>query len=121
VWARPSGAGPLGASGSFQPLSALPVSGGRVPEALFDATQGRLNLLVAVFRLGAAPVDVEAGKGHEGEQLEELGLPVLERRLGELAREIAGRDALTVRVLLIGVGLPFGDGLGQSTSRRTGS
>ena len=65
------------------------------------------------LRLGAALVHVERGEDDEREQLEELRLPVLERRLGELAEEVTDAGVLAMGQLLIRVHLPLGDGVGD--------
>src|SRR6266542_4353940 len=52
----------------------------QVVEAALDPPERGLHLLVAVLRLGAAAEDEERGQDHEGEELQELALPVLEGR-----------------------------------------
>ena len=82
-------------------------------EPLLDAAQGRLELLGAILGLGTALVDVERRQHDEREQLEELGLPVLERRVAELGQEVADLGRLAVPALLVGEHLPLGDALGE--------
>ena len=50
-----------------------------------DATDGGLQPFIRILRLVAALVDEDAGEHDEGEQPEELRLPVLERRPAPVA------------------------------------
>jgi len=56
-------------------------------------------------------VDVQRRQADEGEQLEELGLPVLEGRLTERGEEVAELDRFAVGGLVVGELLPLGDRL----------
>jgi hypothetical protein len=91
-------------SGSFpRPLRARRQG----PEVFLDAAKRRFHLLVAVLRLGASLVYVQSGQRDERKELQEFGLPVLQCRLRELAREVARGYRFIVGALLVGVGLPF--------------
>jgi hypothetical protein len=82
-------------------------------EPLLDPREGLLDLLVAVLGLRASLVDQQGGEHDEGEQLEKLRLPVLERGLRELRHEVADLSQLPMLALLIDEGLPFPDALGK--------
>jgi hypothetical protein len=58
-------------------------------------------------------VDEHRGEDDEREQLEELRLPVLQRRLTELDQVVGDRGMLAVRARLLRVDTPFGEGLGD--------
>src|SRR5918994_4322190 len=76
-----------------------------------DLLQQLLHPLFSVLRLTAPVVDVRGREDHEREQLEELGLPVLERRLSELDEELPRAGGLPVITLLLSDRSPFGHGL----------
>jgi hypothetical protein len=67
-----------------------------------------LHLVVAVSGFGAVAVDQKAGQDHEGQQLEEFGLPVLQGAGPELPEEVADLQRLIMFLLLVGPGEPLG-------------
>src|SRR6185369_6844319 len=75
---------------------------------LLDATEASLDLLLTVLRLVASLVHEGSGENDQEEDLEKLGLPVLERPLAEIDDETVrapeGRRAIVLR--LIGDVLP---------------
>src|SRR6185436_2513766 len=77
-----------------------------------DLLDRALDALGPVLGLGAAVMDENGGHHDEREQLEELGLPVLQRRLPELHPEVRQARDLPVRRLLVDERGPFGEPLG---------
>src|SRR4029453_12546575 len=82
-----------------------------LPKHRADLLDRALDAFGPVLGLGAAVVDQDGGHHDEREQLQELRLPVLQRRLPELHPEVRQVRHLAVGRLLVGERRPFGDAL----------